>query len=399
MTKKIRLSVAAFVAGTSLMAGGDIAPVEQNLTVPAVQGWEFNGQAVTYYQTSDVLDRDLFGSDSSAFTSGISLKAVNKDIAYGFGAGVTLIGLYSNKDWTDFRMQDADGDRHNAGGAVTEAFITYNYANTGIKAGRQELPKVLSPFAFSEKWNVFPNTFEAVLVTNSDVKDTLIVGAWVHSANSFGDMGRFDEINEDDGVFMLTAQNKTFENTTITGSYYFGNDMLVQDSLNVVWADVEHKGANYVGAVQAGAMFGADEDTYAVGAKYNRGFDISGYGVNAGAAISYVNDGTLGVQNIGGVKTPLYTQMILNQDFIAVDNVTGTVGANVDALYGNVGVRYGYTDSDTILVDSYQEVDVVYTASVKDVDLFAGYIYSNVDGNIDRDEDAHTLRFWARYNF
>jgi hypothetical protein len=384
------------------MAGGDIAPVKDITAVEPIQvsAWEFGGQAVGYYQTTDIGNRNFFDGDSSAFTAGLALQAVNKDIAYGFGAGFKLIGLYSNTDWTDGRMMDGDGEFHNTSAAVTEAYITYKFNNTGIKAGRQELPKVLSPFAFSEKWNVFPNSYEAILVTNTDIKDTLVVGAWVNRANSYVDMGGFDKVNGSDGIYMITAQNKSFDDTVITGSYYFGNDMLGTDSLNILWADVVHANGNHVGGIQAGALFGGDDDTYAVGAKYYTGVGVSGYNVNVGGAISYVNDGTVEVRNVGGIKTPLYTQMILNQNFIAIDNTTGVIGADVDALYGNISAKFGYTDSGTALVDSYQELDIVYTTNVNGVDLFAGYIYSNVDGKAGYgDEDANTIRFWARYNF
>ena len=45
------------------------------------------------------------------------------------------------------------------------------------------LPKSLSPFAFSEGWNVFKNTFEAALVVNTDLPDTTLVYAYVTRSN------------------------------------------------------------------------------------------------------------------------------------------------------------------------------------------------------------------------
>ncbi len=65
------------------------------------------------------------------------------------------------------------------GGWIGEAYLTYGIGNTSIKAGRQTLPKSLSPFAYSENWNVFENTFDALLIVNTDISNTTLVGAWV----------------------------------------------------------------------------------------------------------------------------------------------------------------------------------------------------------------------------
>ena len=54
MKKTLLLSV---VASAVVMAGGDIAPVEPAVEAPVVEetasNWDFNGQAVIYYQTTD----------------------------------------------------------------------------------------------------------------------------------------------------------------------------------------------------------------------------------------------------------------------------------------------------------------------------------------------------------
>ncbi len=50
MKKTLLLSV---VASTMIMAGGDIAPVEPVVVAEEVSAWNFSGQAVAYYQTTD----------------------------------------------------------------------------------------------------------------------------------------------------------------------------------------------------------------------------------------------------------------------------------------------------------------------------------------------------------
>ncbi|HSR73971.1 MAG TPA: hypothetical protein VLL31_03940, partial [Sulfurovum sp.] len=102
MKKTLLLSV---VASTMIMAGGDIAPVEPVVEAPAAaSGWEFGGNAVVYYQTSDdganlsglrfdEVTGDLFDQEQSAADAGIQLRATNKDVFAGIGAGFAVNGL------------------------------------------------------------------------------------------------------------------------------------------------------------------------------------------------------------------------------------------------------------------------------------------------------------------
>lgn len=398
--RKTRLSLIAIMAiGTSLMAGGDIAPTEA-VVAPIVEasGWDFNGQAVAYYQTSDVFGLSEIGAgESTAGTLGVQLNAVNKDIAYGIGAGAQLTALYRNTDFSDLTMADADGSGDNATAALTKAYLTYGVANTSIKLGRQELPKALSPFAFSESWNVYKNTFQAALIVNTDIQDTTIVGAYVDGSNGFGDLSDFVDIN-DDGVYMLTVANKSVENLALTGSYYYAQDFNVAGDANILWGDAAYKANDIVAGVQGGYVFGDAVDsveTAAFGAKIGMHKD------NLSGCLSYsnVDDGALSVQNLGGTKTPLYTQMISNQAFISSDADTYAVKGGVEAYGAKFGVAYGYTVDNSALDLDYQELDLTYARKVgANTELFAGYVYSELDTIIDTDGN-NMLRIWGKYNF
>ncbi|MBD3790128.1 MAG: hypothetical protein IE885_07175, partial [Campylobacterales bacterium] len=245
MKKTLLLSV---VASTMIMAGGDIAPVEPvvETPAPAASGWEFSGTAKVYYQTDDTAgltsrgvtsstDDSLFSQGASAADAGIQLRAMNSDVVAGIGAGVEVSALATLglQHWMVSDVMQAtanagyDVDDIIHGGWVSQAYLTYGFGNTSIKVGRQELPKSLSPFAFSEDWNVFKNTFDAVLVVNTDLPETTLVGAWVLEENAnfmHANMADFNKLNGNDGVFMLTAQNKSIENLTLTGSWYYAAD-------------------------------------------------------------------------------------------------------------------------------------------------------------------------------
>ncbi len=407
MKKTLLLSV---VASTMIMAGGDIAPVEPVVEAPVeVSGWDFSGQAVAYYQTTDWANGvDLFDQDGARGNVGLQLRAVNKDLFWGFGAGGEVSGVGTlglDNDVIGNVMQSANTSNNDGeGGWISQAYLTYGFGNTSIKAGRQELPKALSPFAFSEGWNVFKNTFDAALIVNTDISDTTIVGAWVQGGNFCGvntNMSDYNKVNGDDGIFMLTAQNKSVEGLSLTGSWYYAADMIGADDANILWGDATYKMDNFVIAGQAGTVMsdGFNDDTVAYGAKIGGNFDM----FSASLAYSGVDDGDTGIFNVGGVKTPLYTQLILNQNFIRSDSDTFVARAGMKALGGKFGLAYDYsTINSGALEGDYSELDLTYKTKVfnDSTTLFAGYVYQDLDSDVAVwDESRNLIRFWARYNF
>jgi hypothetical protein len=331
-------------------------------------------------------------------------------------------------------MQSVHGEIN--GGWIGEAYLTYGFGNTSLKGGRMTLPAALSPFAHSENWNVFENTYEAALVVNTDISNTVIVGAWVYANNTNGynqfldgtapnppgahnflktaigihnspvndagyiggqyaDMADFGKTNGNDGVFMLTVQNSSIENLTLTGSYYYGDDFLgLGDALNIWWVDGKYKFSNFEIALQGGQVIDSalPKDTTAFGAKVSGTFA----GIGAYLAYSNVDDGTTGIFNVGGQQTPLYTQMIINEGAIRTDNDTVVLGVHTDLFGGTFGAGYGTTKGDVSGYD-YDEIDVYYTKDLFDGgNILVGYV--NMDDNVRADAN-NVIRIVGRYNF
>ena len=141
-------------------------------------------------------------------------------------------------------------------------------------------------------------------------------------------------------------------------------------------------------------------------------FDLS-------AAYTSVDDGAVRIANFGtSVKTPLYTQSILDQDTIALDSDTFKITAGMKALGGKFGLSYinsdlgraalpavmygnrGYgTDPLYNGAGTYEEIDFTYKTTIgENTTLFAAYVYQNDDRDL-VDDQQDFLRFWARYNF
>jgi len=404
MKKTLLLSV---VASTMIMAGGSIAPVEPvvetpaAVEAPAASAWDFNGQAVVYFQTVEAGNGDLFEQANNAAAAGIQLGATTKSLMGPIGAGVELTGLSSvglEQDVVSKLMQSATGDL--TGAAITQAYLTAGLGNTSIKVGRQQLPKSLSPFAFSEGWNVFKNTFEAALVVNSDLPDTTLVYAYVTRSNSSkGPLSDFAKINANgDMVHMITAQNKSISGLTLTGSYYLAPDFTPADDLSVVWGDAKFAMGGYSVALQGGSVLAEDalgagsKDTTAFGAKVGASFGM----FDTSVSYSTVDDGSVPIHNLGtGVKTPLYTQMILNQGRIKSDNDTVVLRASAKALGGKFMAAYDITTDNSAAENDSTELDVVYKTNVGNVTLLAGYVLVTQD----KAEDTNVVRVWGRYNF
>ncbi|WP_373032020.1 hypothetical protein [Sulfurovum sp.] len=431
MKKTLLLSV---VASTMIMAGGDIAPVEPVVAAPVeAAAWNFNGQAVAYIQTTDEQgNSDLFSGSSTYGSLGLQLGATNADVFAGIGAGVEVSTIQQDEGFSQIPGTGV-GNAQVDSSALTQAYLTYGLdnINTSFKVGRQTLPKSLSPFAFSEGWQVFNNTFDAALVVNSSIPNTTAVYAYVTKHNnSVGDISDFNRFWDADGVHMITLSNKSIEGLTLTGSYY----MLPDATKNLVvnggdadayWIDAQYDGFDAFTIAAQGGGIDADglwlgqsiDDVTAFGAKISGKVSM----FNLAVAYSSVSDGNgpLTISNLAGagVKTPLYTQSILNQNAIKKDSDTVKASASMKALAGTIGLHYIYADMGADAIGSvfnngnaddltqgvsgdgeYTEVDLTYKTKVFDdsTTLFAGYVYQDDDRLTD---SQNFLRFWARYNF
>jgi len=330
--KITKLSLAAITAVA--MTTGAMAEVDLKTT----------GQVVGYYQTAEAGgNTDLFDDATSAANVGLQLN-VNGDLGNGFGLGLqgTALGTLGVENMiVDHIMQSADGSLN--GAALTKAYITKKLGNTLVKAGRQELPKSLSPLAFSESWNVFKNTFDAVVAINSDIPDTTVVGAYVSKSNTHGNLGSFGDLGGggiESGAYMLTVANKSSKMVQPTLSYYSLNDIAGADSGSALWADVQVDANLPVKfAFQGGQIDPSNnlDKTTVYGAK------VTGKASNVDLSLAYssVDDGVVSVQNVGtGIKTPLYTQMVANQNFISSDADTVVLGASMPLASGKLIAKY-----------------------------------------------------------
>jgi len=369
------------------------------------------GQGVIYYQTMDLGgDADLFDhAGNSRANAGLQLN-LNADLGNDFGLGYqeTFLGsLGLEKSLVGNTMQTANENTLNSH-AMTKLYITKKVANTTLKLGKQELPKSLSPLAFSEGWNVFKNTFDAAVAINTDIPDTTLVGAYVAKSNGdingkrvgLVNLGQFNDMEGGalpSGAYMLTIANKSIKEVPITLSYYGLPDVAGGEFGSAIWADAQiDAGIPVKFGLQGGQIAPENnmKDTTAFGAK------VTGKAGPVALKLAYstVDDGTLSVQNVGtGIKTPLYTQMILNQNHIAKDADTVLLKAALPAGPGKLIAQYGATTDNSDAGTDYNELDVIYKFKALGTTMLAAYVMS--DHDVDGQDPNNIIRFWTRYNF
>ncbi|MCD6172371.1 MAG: hypothetical protein J7J96_01105 [Sulfurimonas sp.] len=448
--KKIILSaaVAAMAFSTSAMAA------DKGIDI------DVGGQAVVYYQTAET-DGDhsegLFDQDNSSANVGIQLD-LGADLGnnFTFGSQLTYLGtagleknLVGGVRQTSDAITTQGGDTTNEL-ALTKIFIAKKIANTTVKIGRQELPKSLSPLAYSEGWNVFKNTFDAILVVNTDIPKTTLVGAYVaggtgHTLGSASDLVVSVNTKTSDGMhagdtnlavddtsYLITAQTTAIPMTTLTASYYHLSQIGEGDfadngiSADAFWLDAKIADKSFPMGLNIGLQAGQiDPDSEYAGLDLE---ETTAYGVKIGlkpvaglslcAAYTDVDGDddkvNVAVKNTTGVKSPLYTQMIANQDAIALDAKTWQLKASYNTGdFGTFGIAYtdtnaGASNLNNILRDTdgniagyeddndYNELDVTYKIKVAGVQYFAAYVMGDYESD---DSDFDLIRVWARYAF
>jgi len=407
MVKNIKISMIALaLLGTSAMASDSV---------------KFNagGQAKIYYQTvEDSGDAKLFDQESSRANIGLQLDlGADFKNGFAFGSQINYLGtLGLEKNLVGNTMQDV-GNKVGSEGLSDDIYLSQihlskKFGNTLVKLGRQELPQSLSPLAYSEDWNVFTNTFDAGVVINSDIPNTTVVAAYVGKANynDFGsDMATYGNLTTsvaevDGAAYMLTVQNKSCEHATVTGTYYSLDNVAGIVDAHGLWGDVAFNnkqlplGLNF--GLQAGAILVDHnlDDTKAFGLKANMKPTSE---LDLTFAYTSVNDGVVAMKNTGGITTPLYTQMVVNQGGIELDSDTIMVKGAYD-LKGNgtvIAQASMSSNGDFAAQKDLIEADLAYVAKVSDVDVLAAVVHQSWDAPVDAVDSQNIVRVVASYKF
>ncbi len=379
------------------------------------------GSAKLYYETiaTDAAGSDLFAKSASSSApanlkdggaSGqalLSLGAtgtINSCLGYGIeGMAVDTLGLENNLV-SNVRM----GHGINTGPLDTQfwfpqAYVTYSpcdtfLSNTTFKVGRQYLD---TPLAFTEKWNVAPNSFDAAVVLNKDIINTTLVAAYVGRGNGeFVQVTRGDDFQAygKEGAYAVGAITSLLDGALPISIW--GYDVV--NVANAIWADAGYKlnlgdGINLNLGAQYGALMPDDDSNSLLGAGAK---DSSGFGVKIGtglkmadmnfgitAAYSSVDkEGSLALANTatvhdnqnptgsarisptgGGKKTKLYTAAIYGDGTHVAIPGSDAFSVKVSTKLAGVGslaVKYVNNDNSNNNALDMDEIDVILGTSL-----------------------------------
>jgi len=218
--KLAKLSLAAIV-----VAGLTTSSFAADTLADAFKEGKISGELRAWYIDRD---KDLANSSSDLFLTGMQLR-YNTGTFYGFSLGFTT--QTSAAPFADDQAKEVFGtnqndDLYGSGTQLSEAYVNYTIGKTTAKIGRQFIK---TPLVGSSTSRMITQSFEAALVTNTDLPSTsIMVGAvskFQDRTDGDGGVGQFEELNKDhDYAYTAMVINKSIPNVELTVQYLTFDD-------------------------------------------------------------------------------------------------------------------------------------------------------------------------------
>jgi len=184
----------------------------------------FKASKVTGEIKAEYADSNFLGKASSDNVSAVggSLGIVTGQY-YGLKAGVTFQTshlLDIDNEGSVFK-DDLDAQ----GSVLSEAYLDYKISNTSLKVGRQYIytPLVSTSVDGQPSESLLKDSFEAYMVTNSDLPNTTLMAGYIskyqNQTDGDGNTGEFVKDQVQDGAYTVHVKNKSIENLTLQAQY------------------------------------------------------------------------------------------------------------------------------------------------------------------------------------
>jgi len=307
--------------------------------------------------------------DADIFNTGLVLGYVT-DSFMGFSMGATMqssFAPFADKD----AKADFNSDMYGSGAVLSEAYVAYTMKNTAVKVGRQF---ITTPLVAGSGSRMIKQSFEAALITNTDIPNTTlaagVVTKYQNRTDGAGNVAKFNELTANhDYAYTILAINKSIPGVTLTGQ----------------WAQIENTLDDYyVEAAYAGTAAGF---TYGLAANYlATSYDVStaagDKGTMYGAKVS------MGMGNLNGYVA--YSVIDDERD------ITLGLGGGAQPLFAK---GYQYTASTAKADSKSMSLDLNY--NFKEIGLLTGARYTTVDfdANPAASDEAAYLDLYAIYSF
>ncbi|MFA6192437.1 MAG: hypothetical protein WC665_08800 [Sulfurimonas sp.] len=373
----------------------------------AVENVQMSGDAQVMYNTTDAKgltsniiggkkatdSGTLFDKDSSAADAGLNFNitadlAKNDLVTVSTGAGYTVLstlGLENNfvsNVWGGSHTATAPTAAnygHAIGGAkvenanwLNEGWVAVTTGKSTAKLGRMELD---TPLAFTEKWSIEKNTFEAAVLMNQDIQDTTLVAAYVGNGNGTETFGQNVNSNVatlglatgsvanrngefatygSNGAYAVGAVNNSFKPLTAQAWYYD-----VSQLTQAYWLQADVKcslvegvliGAQYTGlTIDKGSVAGNTKDISSGAMAAMLGYEVKDMVTVKGAYSSVDTDFGAGFNTAtatGTAQSKLYTESWWSYGFVTQADTTAMAINAVSPVQGLFDLGLYYTKAN-----------------------------------------------------
>ncbi len=427
-----------------------VAAMVMGASAFAVDNVKVSGDAKLYYGTSDAGSNSFFDKDASIADTALRIGATGdllKGVSFGVtGYAVSTLGLENNlvsNTWTgahgvttgngsSFDPLDTNGVQVDDQAWIGELWLATTMGKTTAKIGRMELD---TPLAFSEKWSIVANTFDAAVLINQDIPNTTLVGAWVGKGNGVNPLGRdldsttpgvqnAGTINStiigdnvvgagasfntfmNNGAYAVAAINNSFKPLVAQAWYYNVSNVADAFWLQADWDCQLVKnvkvGAQYAEMSPKGALDGVnDTEAYALKVGYegiqNLKLALAYSDVDKGGVLKMANVAT---DNLANAQSKLYTEAAWGGNFGYI-SAPDTESWNVKASYDMKDIAKfcaSYTNADNGAaadLGDMEEIAVSASKSFGPLDTKLSLINTELDGG----DDENALIAYLTLNF
>jgi len=410
--KKIILSVA-------------VATMALSTAAAALEDIKVNGQAKLWYETNNMQGNSLFDNTHVANANDVNGVAKTKTNGFGTsGEAVFKLGVTGKQGNVGFgatvyqtstmglEQNVVAGARSNTNGVTAgtgemytgEMYVTIPaIASTTLKIGKQELQ---TPFAFTEKWNVVPNTFNALVAINKSIENLTLVAAYVGQGSNATNWKSDGEVTNAfyEGAYAAVAH---YKNSALAANVYLYDVTAVADAY---WIDASMTVAGikataiYAGMNTKGKMAALDDtDGFALSAS------TTVASVNLMAAYSQVSDVATGKSGLplantatAFKKTKLPTAGVYTDGVYVAQADSKAFKVKASGKLGSTGLALQYVNNsnDTTKSLETQEIDLIVSQKVGDVNFKAILMDRSFDdAQTSADLDAQHVRIIASIDF
>jgi len=361
---KKSLVILSVVASNMLMAGGTIAPmepiVEKAAPVAASTGGFgealknglFTAKLRTFYFDRTFDESTTGVPDAQALTFGGIIK-YESAAYYGFKFGLahyssTRLGnIFTREEGKGTSILGRSGENL---AFLGEAYLQYDIGNTMFKVGRQQLS---TPLIQNHDLRILPSVYEAAIIRNKDIPDTMIEIGYVDRYTGFTskDNGFTDNKTGKDGLAYLSFANKSIENLSVRGQYV---KALTNGASRETYTYLDAKyslpfgSKTYVKAQYGGNTYLSEKDSTLFGAKL--GTTLAMFDV------ATVYDKITGYRFQAFESGPMYTDW--QQGYGNYEASTAVGGQLIAHLMSGLSLKFGYVDvsaDDGNLRDDFSE--------------------------------------------